>query len=299
MWALPLALTLQAALIGLYFFWSFRYAPLPRLLAFDAVALPGEPIVLEARVETYLPPLLHSRSSEPEVQFRPLPAVAGATVDEPPAGPVLRGRLGTDGIVRVPMVAPLEAGVHRFRAEIAGVRDARGGPISDEVVVQVIPPDAELCIATPWDTVVREERPPPGAAGPRLVEAEGARSVLQDLARKHSVVYVDSEPKIRFHLLRTWLRDHGFPAGAVLGPPAAVILGEAEFELSGLLQEVLLKRWKRVAWTFAATSTQAEAFSDCGLRSILVGQQLPPPGGGGKVFVRPDWKSVERLVEGN
>jgi hypothetical protein len=289
----------EGSVLVLFWFLGSIYAAPPRLIGFDAVALPGEEARLEARLDQDLPSHLRHRVEGLSVHFwrlREPPAQLEAGSE--PLGSALTGR---DGATSFSVTAPEEPGVHRFRLVVESLEQERGVPLAAELILQVLPADKPLVIIGvpaalegPFRAGEAASHPPPSAR-------EGASRVLGTLAQRHGLIYASFRPDHRPWRTRRSLDESGFPAGALLWPEDASRSDELQqIVFADFLRRRITSRWKTIPWAFAAGTGEVQALARLGIRTVQLGS-LAAARFGPRELVIPalDWKAAEGIIQGH
>jgi hypothetical protein len=271
------------------------YPPSPRLLAFDAVAHPGEEVDLEVRVEQDLPPLLDLDAEAVEV------TVEGAAIGKPP-----RARVAVNGTATFRVRAPAEESVHGLRVSArCTARGPRAWSLTSTANLHVIRRDRKLVLATVWDTLSRlplvasRDGESGGHDRPRPKSRDHAKEVLAELARDRAVVYIEFRPSADLPRARDWLREEGFPPGAILFPRGVDPRNVDETKkprLIHLLSEIR-GRWPNIEQAIAFDEHDASTFAEARIPTIQVGSRGTLFPGDSRVRQAEGWEEVKSLLE--
>lgn len=209
-------------LLALVLFTASRYSPAGRLLGLDVLALPGERVVLGARLEFDGPAVFHRDPQGLTVEF----FEAGAHDDLPACGDdgwtLVRGRsvgravTARDGSVELETAAPTAPGNHFFAVVPVDEEGIAFDEQESYLVVLVSGRDDPIIISDLDSAITRG---PPRATDVQRYEdlqpREGARVVLAEQSQTHGIVYLASWPTWLGSRTRRWLSKFSFPAGPV------------------------------------------------------------------------------------
>ena len=248
-------LGIQAVLLGGLFFYAESGAPPARLRGRDTVTVPGGATSLRAEVEREDAPLpwmddLRGRA----VLFERAPEDTAS-----PAAHVGDAEIGKGGIAELPISAPAEPGLHRYRAK---AREADGfGGSEAEMLVACVPPEKGLILvmlpADPEDSRFFRKS---------AVDELDAPGALNPLSRDRSIVYIARRyPRGG----RAWIASVGLPPGPVL------VAGDRKGGVGKLLASLGLERWKDHNTAVATSVEDAAALSLAGARVVLLGGSEP------------------------
>ena len=292
---LLVVLGIEAVLLLAFFLLAVRYAPPAELRADDAIALPEGAASFQLRLEQDLPPYLKWRLSGVEVAVKPLPASEGKTASEG------QGRTDGNGVASLSIEAPAEAGVYRYRARALESAEDDAERASTDVALHVIPAAAKLVVTTVggtlWSRLLQSGRTPPA---PRA----RASQVLSELARSHTIIYLDVQPLMQPEKTRGWLKEHGFPEGALLVPEVTFNDDDGAGrwpEIQSYLKQGIASRWTGVAWCFGSSSDEMFSFRLCfkgpSTRLVYLGVTSPPASGGSRGKAALSWDAARELLE--
>ena len=171
-----------------------------RIRGYDALARPGESVVLMAKLETSGP-----SGAAPDIR--------GTTLRFGLAGrPVREATTDGDGKARVRVSAPPTAGIHRVQVDLAPGTPWSAAP--ETLLLRVLPADPALLVVDLDGTVTDASAaivvlgsPEPYPAAPRI---------LTEIARERPVVYLTARDDALLEPTRRFLVRHGFPIGPVL-----------------------------------------------------------------------------------
>jgi len=299
-WPLLPIFVVHAALLVVCYLLAIDFAPAPRLVASDRVALPGDEVVLRVRLERDLPPLVRSRNAGVEIRSRLVDGPSSSGQLTPPEGALSVTTTAADGTATFPWTAPPEAGLYRFRADLdePGEPGAEKALVGSDFLVRVLTAEQSLVIV---------------AVGSRLGVAqldEESTGLLEQLAKEHAIVYVALGLGRDPEAARARIAEYGLPAGPVLEVPVAVpndgLDGglDSRFDgatvrrtLQAYLDRQIRPRWKNIAWAIATDASQLRAFRLSGLRSLLVSPTKVREVDDAAIFWAPTWKDAEAMVQ--
>jgi hypothetical protein len=221
----------------------------------DAVALPGETVRLEARLQG-----------------------GDFLVDMP--GYVVRfhreGRLyraaqtGNDGVAAVSFTPPTP-GDYRFRAEVAPAGFADEPPQPQELLVTCRAPDAPMAVVDLDKTLVADGFHTVLVGDPRPMS--GSVEVMGQLADQHTILYLTHRPDLFTNKSKSWLTEQGYPRGPVLLSSVSGFLKGSGAYKTEMLRD-LRQRFGALRVGIGDKISDAAAYHDTGLKSILI---LPMP----------------------
>jgi hypothetical protein len=293
-WPLAIALVLQALIILLFYSLAGSNAPPPRLLAFDALALPGEEIQLEILIDQDLPPFLSTDDEAYEV------TIEGATPE------ALSKTTSPNKALFVSIRAPDEPGIVELVVR-AKATDNDAVELEKKVILQVIPADAKIVISTIRHTLWSPLLAAAADSGSLPRARPRASAALDKLAGDHSVIYVEFIARRDLPWIGDWLEKNAFPAGAVLflrdyDPRHP---DTREPRLVRLLSERINDRWKDRAWAFGSDTEETESFANAGFKTVHIGAVGLDSGGssGGssgkakRVVPAQSWAAVDDIIK--
>jgi len=246
---------IQAGFLGALFFYAASGEPPARLRGEDALTVPGGATSLRAEVEREDPLIPWTKRMRGR-------AVLFERAPENPASPATflgLSEIGEDGVAELPLSAPAEPGLHRYRVT---VRETVGFDRPEaEILVASVPQEKGLVLvmlpAGPDDSRF---------FGKRGVDELDAPGALSALARDRSIVYIARRrPKGG----RAWIASVGLPPGPVL------VAGERRGAMGKLLASLGLERWRGHSDAVATSVEDAAALSLAGARVVLLGASEP------------------------
>lgn len=251
-----------------------------RLQGYDVPALPGGAVRLRAKLELDGPGLWN-----PDIHGRAIRFTAGGEA-------VGTAETGGDGIAAIDWKAPATPGIHPIRLALADPRGVKIVTARPGILLQVLPPDARIIVCDIDGTISEGELGDLfGRAGPLPY----AQAMLRELARDYRIVYLTARDDALMARTHAWLRHHGFPEGAVLFRDLRLTTLSSERYKSRVLRS-LKKKWKRIVWGIGNTAGDAAAYTENGIRAIIVGAERDEEEGG-TTYVR-DWRGVARKILG-
>jgi hypothetical protein len=242
-------------LLGGLFFYAASGAPPGRLRGRDTVTVPGGATLLRAEVEREDLPF-------PWMDDLRGRAVLFERATEDPASQAAslgHAEIGEGGIAELPISAPAEPGLHRYRAK---ARETEGFERSEaEMLVACVPPEKGLVLvmlpADPEDSRFFRKS---------AVDELDAPGALNPLSRDRSIVYITRRyPRGG----RAWIASLSLPPGPVL------VAGERRGAIGKLLASLGLERWKDHNTAVATSVEDAAALSLAGARVVLLGGSEP------------------------
>jgi len=288
-WPIVLGVVLQSLIILLIYSLASANAPPPRLLAFDLVALPGEKVALEVRIDQDLPPLLGSADDAWSVTIDgtapgSLPATTTTATNQP---------------LLVALTAPEKPGIIELRVHAKSADD--DVDLQRKVVLQVVPADARIVISTVRHTLWSRPIARRSEAGEPLPPRArpGASATLGRLAADHSILYLELIPRRYLPWIGDWLDENGFPKGAVLfvrdhDPRRPDTRGAA---LIRFLSRRIKDRWKSGAWAFGSDEEETQALATVGFRTVHIGARGGDSGNTPPVVPAQSWDAVDDIIK--
>ena len=223
----------------------------------DQLALPGEAIQLQAKVEAgdFL-------SSQPGliVSFRRDGQLYKAAETD------------GEGVASVTFTPPAE-GDYRFEVTISPVGMAGVPPEPRSLLVACRPADERMVVVDLDRTLVGS-----GFQSVLIGDPEpmaGSQDVLARLARTHTVVYLTHRPEHFGPKSKAWLEKHNYPPGPVLLSTVEQYLRGSGRYKSAALSE-LTQRFNRIEIGVGDKHSDALAYHENGLRSFWI-VPLPEP----------------------
>ncbi|MDK1031914.1 MAG: hypothetical protein QGD94_07905 [Planctomycetia bacterium] len=217
----------------------------------DALALPGEEIVLQARLRSG--DLLKAQPGR-IVRFS------------------LNGRLfkiaetDGDGAATVSFT-PEAAGDYRFSVEMAPTGFSDAPPGARQLLVACRKAEAPLMVVDMDKTLVASGFDAVLIGNPKPMQMSSA--VMNRLARKYTVVYLTHRPDYFGPKSSAWLREHGYPVGPLLlSDITGFLKGSGAFK-SRMLEE-LRRRFKNIPIGIGDKISDAQAYHDNGMRAFLI-----------------------------
>lgn len=239
-----------------------------RIVALDAVALPGETVYLEG--------FLYQGGVRGLVS----PPVAGEVLrfyDD--AGGLLGERL-TDrsGSARVPS-RTTRKGLYSFTVRIWENDRYEAGPAKGFILVRdkakplfLVEAERTLAASSPLGFLVRPSE--------KTMPAADATGVVCDLSGSYEIVYLSSVPRMYRDKLRAWLAAHGFPDAALVsvGEPMVKVSDDDSVPAGGKERlRHLCRMGAKVSFAVVGSKSLAKALVEEGVRVFLL-EPSPAPG---------------------
>jgi hypothetical protein len=255
----------------------------------DALALPGETVRLEARLQGG--------------DF--LVDMPGYVVRFRHQGRLHRAAQTDDEGVAAVSFTPPAPGDYRFLAEVApaGIADE---PPPQELLVACRRADAPLAVVDLDKTLVADGFHTVLVGDPRPMP--DSVDVMRQLAEGHTIVYLTHRPDLFTNKSKSWLAEQGYPRGPVLLSSVSGFLKGSGAYKTEMLRD-LRGRFSALRVGIGDKISDAAAYHDTGLKSILI---LPMPAGSdpqtyldlaaeldrlpGEVHVVTDWQEVRKAL---
>ena len=224
----------------------------PVLLGRDILTLPDQEVTLEASLRSGL---RLTGIEGKRVQF---------LLDNQTLGEV---RTNKSGDVAVKWKVPAKPGDYRITVRL-NPQDQPEKPIADtDLLLGARKAETPMVVVDLDRTVV--------ASGFTWVLLGGAKpmagssTVMQHLAKDHTVVYLTHRIDFLGPSSKQWLTDNGFPAGPVLTSTLGGLLSGSGTYKTGRL-EAIRQTFKNVAVGIGDKCSDAKAYADNGMRAILI-----------------------------
>jgi hypothetical protein len=236
-----------------------------RLQAMDALARPGEEVVLRARLERGLVKGIH-------------PDVPGATLLYELDGRVL-GRAVTDddGTAALRWRAPVD-GRADLRIQVRPVKDS-GYAAAPSVLLLAVRDGVRPILVTDIDHTIADVASLkfPFKKAEDIPELVGASQVLGALAKRFDIVYLTARDDAYVERTRRWLKLRGFPAGPVFHRDLTLNrLSAGGFKTRFVAD--LKASWPSCRGGIGDRTADADAYLAAGLEAILIGDADLPEG---------------------
>jgi LNS2-like protein (lipin/Ned1/Smp2) len=282
---LALIIAVEVFLLGGLLSLSAFYAATAKLAGIDLVALPGERIMLRAKVERDGPAFLDPDIRGVELRFGKGVFPPGSTETGPSAGEATLGvaRSGADGIAELPVAAPSEPGDHLYWVTCKPPGALRLAEPAAPITVSVMAPQQPILITDIDGTISRTAIAPvlddhPGQIPP----LPGAAAILAAASQKYRVLYLTARSSYLTRRTRRWLEAHGFPGGAILqrdlwAEYRHLDFTEEEFKTRALAELKGRKGLPEIRWGIGNRVGDGEAYARNGIRAILIDPQEEVP----------------------
>jgi hypothetical protein len=273
-WSVLFCVLLVGVPLGLLVWWLWPRPAPPhlRVLTFDEVAAPGEPVTLRAQLQP-------AEDEDPDVSLAGVEVYFRDASGPQPASKETweeQAVSGADGVATARWQPPALAGGAAFQVHFRGDRRQAGASDLGRVFawpattpVLIVEPQSTLtgAPASAWRTAVGDV--------PRLSAAPEALHAAR--GKGYQIVYLAlaSDQPLMHHKLRDWVRlrppagQKPFPDGPVLGRPSYA----ADMDEARARREVLGELRQRFTGPLVAVVRQAEAaeaFRQAGLAVLLV-----------------------------
>jgi hypothetical protein len=317
-WRLAFMAVVQLGFLAAILLVAASYTREGKLTSMDLLALPGERIVLRAKIERDWPGFPNPDLPGVELEFVGpwQPADGGRKPSEPapdpqgppPAAAAVLGAAtsGRDGVAQLDAAAPAVPGNHFFWVRLKEPQKRR---VREPVVlftVSVMTADEPILLTDMDNTIVRAE---PGdlqaivGRDPEKPEpAPGAAQALSDLSRSYRIVYLTARSSYLAHRTRRWLAFHHFPAGAVLFRDLEAEWRDLDWSASEfkkrVIRDSIKSRFHEVRWGVGNTAGDAEAYAENGVRAVILGGELRSSVERFGALVKPaaDWSEAKRII---
>ncbi|MFW6066234.1 MAG: hypothetical protein ACOC9S_05385 [Planctomycetota bacterium] len=234
----------------------------------DALALPGEQVRLQARLQGG--------------DF--LLDMPGYVVRFARDGKLYRAAQTNDEGLATVTFTPPEPGDYLFVAETAPVGFSDSPPQPQELLVACREPDTPMAVVDLDKTLVADGFHSVLIGDPQPMP--DSVEVMQRLASDHTIVYLTHRPDVFTNKSKSWLAEHGYPPGPVLLSSVSEFLKGSGAYKTEMLRE-LTSRFDEIRVGIGDKVSDAQAYYDTGLESICI---LPMP-------ARDDPQQYEMLAE--
>lgn len=263
--------------------------------AFDTLALPGQPITLQARLQS----------------IRNFKGVSGVKVAFVRDGRRIGSAMtDADGSASLEWTPP-KADIYTLDVEITDIpdsADAKVGQLQPTVlVVSAQPANTPFVVIDLDHTVVASSffRVLVGGASPMADSVRVARRINED----YGIIYLTHRPDLLTAKSKTWLRSNGYPAGPLLvSDIRGLIEGSGEFKTAKIKQ--LRKVYPKTAIGIGDKYSDAQAYVDNGMEAFLIphydrndpdeirdaARQIADLTGKGRLNVVDNWSQVEKGI---
>jgi phosphoglycolate phosphatase-like HAD superfamily hydrolase len=130
-----------------------------------------------------------------------------------------------------------------------------------------------------------------------LRPVEGARETLTTLAERFELLYLTARPRRTLETTRKWLQENGFPQGPVFtAPDVSSSLQAADFKQD--LISGLQKDWPNILIGIGDRASDAEAYDNCGMLTILV-RTAAGESSDSRAILMPSWYNLSRFFDAN
>ena len=247
--------------------------PRARLQGYDGIALPGEEVILKAKLEK--DDVFHLDLEDQKVVF----SLGGKTI-----GTAITGERG---IARL-AYKPEEGGTYRIHVAIHPDSPYQGE--EGEVLLQVVPKDRDLLVSDVDHTiadiswlkflVTANEDVPPLADAP---------DVLQQLSARYQIIYLTARDDSFMKKTKEWMSLQELPRAPIIFWD---FLGSPSRSRSRFKKEMIAKLkqdWPQVVVGIGDQRGDAEAYLENGLRAFILGDEENLPDGATRVS---SWKEI-------
>lgn len=221
----------------------------------DALALPGEQVRLQARLQggdflTDMPGYV--------VRFRR-------------DGNLYRAAQTNEEGQAVVTFTPSEPGDYEFTTEVSPVGFADSPPEPQQLLVACRPADAPMAVVDLDKTLVADGFHTVLIGNPDPMA--GSVEVMRRLAEDHTILYLTHRPDVFTNKSKSWLTENGYPPGPVLLSSVSEFLKGSGAYKTEMLRG-LTRRFDDIRVGIGDKVSDAQAYHDTGLESICV---LPMP----------------------
>lgn len=130
-----------------------------------------------------------------------------------------------------------------------------------------------------------------------LCPVEGSMEALTTLAERFEILYLTARPRGTLEATRKWLQENGFPQGPVFtAPDVSAGLRATSFKQNMIAG--LQKDWPNILIGIGDRASDAQAYGNCGMLTILV-RPAAGESGDGHAILMPSWYSLSRFFDAN
>jgi hypothetical protein len=220
-------------------------------LAYDTLALPGEEVVLRARLKAG------------DLQTDQPGFVARFHLD---------GRLYKTAETDLAGTAtvsfrPKAAGDYHFTVELSPNGFPDKPPAAIDLLVACRAAEAPMIVVDLDKTVVASGFAAVMAGQPKAMA--GAAQIMKRLAERYTIVYLTQRPGVFGPESKAWLHDNGFPPGAmILAETPQLLQGNEPYKREAI--RGLTRRFRKIEFGLGDRPSDAHAYAENGLRPILI-----------------------------
>ncbi len=263
--------------------------PAVKITPFDDIATPGETVRVRAKLERDGPGFINPDVADAEVTFRFLDGWA----DTSSAGS------DGEGIARVEVAAPAQAGEYRF---LANPSDRRRFVVARDRLVAgalfVVPADAPIIVCDIDNTVTAGRTYKILGKGEGPAVAPGAAEALSHLAQNHRILFVTARDDSLLNDTRGWLEENGFPRnGPVIGRDWSLANAGKEGETKLVELKRLQERFSNILWGIGNTDSDCLAYREAGIPHINRAESgCTGHAGAPRCVVLESWPAIDQFL---